>query len=113
MLPDWNLPFKVVTDACQYGIGAVLLQTDGNGTERPIAFYSKYLSETDMKWSTRDRELYAFVVALDKWKYFLLGRSFLWQSDHEPLANPEPEPSDRVSRWYEKLSRYDYRFKYV
>ena len=40
-LPDFNKPFTVETDACDDGIGAVLLQN-----AQPIAFLSKALGQT-------------------------------------------------------------------
>ena len=112
MLPDWSQRFKIVTDASNYGIGAALLQMD-NGKERPIAFYSKHLTAAEMKWSTRDKEMLAFVVATQKWDYYVRGRHFIWQCDHAPLRHREDSPSDRVSRWYDKLSHFSYTFSYI
>ena len=37
-LPDFSKPFKVVCDACDFGIGAVLMQDD-----KVVAYYSKKL----------------------------------------------------------------------
>ena len=34
-------PFILRTDASGYAIGAVLIQLDSEGKERPVAFYSK------------------------------------------------------------------------
>ncbi|CAF5169347.1 unnamed protein product, partial [Rotaria magnacalcarata] len=42
-LPDDALPFKLQTDACVDGIGAVLLQVTPDG-DRPLAFMSKKLT---------------------------------------------------------------------
>ena len=37
-LPDVSQPFIVQTDASHVGIGAVLLQEDATGEQRPVAF---------------------------------------------------------------------------
>ena len=50
-LPDDTLPFKLQTDACVDGIGAVLLQITSNG-DRPLAYMSKKLTKTQMNWPT-------------------------------------------------------------
>ena len=44
--------FKVTTDACGYGIAAVLSQ-ELEGVDRPIAFISRTLNEGERKWDTR------------------------------------------------------------
>ena len=41
--PDFEKEFLLQTDASERGIGAVLSQYDDNGTEHPIAFYSRKL----------------------------------------------------------------------
>ena len=46
MAPDFSKPFKMAVDASDIGIGAVLLQEDSNGLERPICYYSKKLNKT-------------------------------------------------------------------
>lgn len=42
--PDFGRPFALAVDACDVGVGAVLLQADGNGVEKPVAYYSKKLN---------------------------------------------------------------------
>jgi hypothetical protein len=46
---DRDLPIKIYTDASLEGIGAVLKQTQDNGNERPVAYFSKKLNEAQKK----------------------------------------------------------------
>lgn len=80
VLPNFEKPFEVETDASMVGIGAVLLQ-DG----RPVEFFSEKLSDTRQRWSTYEQELYAIVQALKHWEYYLLPKEFVLHSDHHSL----------------------------
>jgi hypothetical protein len=69
-LPDFAQPFIVETDACDTGVGAVLLQKD-----RPIAFLSKALSLQHQQLSIYEKEFLALIMAVDKWRqYFTTSR---------------------------------------
>ncbi|KAI9195228.1 hypothetical protein LWI28_012950 [Acer negundo] len=59
VLLDFTKPFIVETDACNVGIGVVLMQ---NG--RPLAFISKALPPRKLGLSTYEKELLAIVYAM-------------------------------------------------
>ena len=56
-------------DASPIGLGAVLLQLE-NKNEKPVAFASKKLSSTEKNYSQTDREAFALVFGVTKFKYF-------------------------------------------
>ena len=39
--PNFNQPFKLFVDACDIGVGGVLLQKDLKGIDHPVCYYSK------------------------------------------------------------------------
>ena len=57
--PDFSKPFEVFTDVSSMQLGAVITQDN-----RPIAFFSRKLSETQQKYSVTEIELLAIVEAL-------------------------------------------------
>ena len=57
--PDFSKPFKIYTDASTMQLGAVITQDN-----RPIAFFSRKLSETQTKYSVTEIELLAIVETL-------------------------------------------------
>ena len=110
-LPDDNLQFEVVTDACITGVGAVLLQQG-----RPIAFIGRRLLPAETRYTTTDQELLAVIFALQQWRCYLQGakHDFLLVTDHHPntyLATM-PTLSRRQARWSEKLQEYSFEWQY-
>lgn len=59
-LPDFSKPFQLQRDACDSGIGAVLLQDS-----HPIAFVSKSLGPRTRNLSTYEKEFLAILVAIE------------------------------------------------
>jgi len=60
------LLIKVYCDASQTGIGAVLLQQDKQGKERPVSFILRTLNETERRYSVIHREALALYWSVKK-----------------------------------------------
>ena len=112
---DRNLPVTVQADACLRGLGACLIQQH-KGKDQPIAFASKSLTDVETRYANIERELLAIVFACQRFSTYLLGRSFVAESDHKPLemiamknlANAPP----RLQRMLLELQRYNITIKY-
>ena len=113
--PDSNKPFIVETDASNFAVGAVLSQ-EFDGKLHPIAFLSKSLTKCQRNYQIYDKELLAIKVALEEWRHYLEGarHQFIIYTDHKNLTFPrKPEMlSQRQIRWYEFLSRFDFKLIY-
>ena len=82
---DLTLKTTLACDASPYRIGCVLSQTGSNGVERPVAFYSRSLNETEKRYSQIDREALNIIVGVKKFHYYLYGRPFIIETDHKLL----------------------------
>ncbi|KII68776.1 Retrovirus-related Pol polyprotein [Thelohanellus kitauei] len=107
------------TDASSKGIGAVLLQVESEGVERPISFASRTLSSSESNYSTIEREALAIVYGLHKFNQYLFGRKFIIRTDHKPLeqifSTKRPLSSiaiSRLQRWALLLGEHQYKVIY-
>ena len=48
-----------MTDACDRQLGAVLLQAQANGTNKPIGFFSRSFTAAEKNYDTTERECLA------------------------------------------------------
>ena len=112
---DRNLLVTVQADASLRGLGACLIQQH-KGKDQPITFASKSLTDTETRYTNIERELLAIVFACQRFSTYLLGRSFVAESDHKPLemiamknlANAPPH----LQRMLLELQKYDVTIKY-
>jgi hypothetical protein len=80
-LPRFDHPFVVETDACENGMGAMLMQQG-----KPIAYISKALGERNRHMSIFDKEFLALILAVEKWRPYLQRSPFVIKTDHKSLT---------------------------
>jgi hypothetical protein len=80
-LPDFQKQFVVETDACDLGIGAVLMQD-----QHPLAFLSKPLSSSHQQLSIYEKEFLALLMAVERWRPYLQRGEFVIKTDHHSLS---------------------------
>jgi hypothetical protein len=100
--PDFSQPFEIYTDSSSRQLGAVIVQKN-----RPIAFFSRKLTETQEKYSVTEQELLAIVECLKEFKGMLWGQRIKVYTDHKNLMRDAlGMTSDRVYRWRLLLEEY-------
>ena len=107
----------VSTDASNIGAGGTLSQANEDGSLSVIEFFSKEFSVAERKYSTTERESLAVVLALEKWRTYLLGRSFVLETDHQCLkmifsTKGMDRMSLRIARWAVRLLPYVFTIRY-
>lgn len=111
--PDFSKPFILSTDASNFALGAILSQGTVP-TDKPIAYASRTLNETETRYSTIEKELLAIVWASKYFRPYLYGRHFYIYTDHRPLVwlfNLK-DANSKLMRWKIKLEEFDYTIIY-
>ncbi|KAM3964845.1 uncharacterized protein ACR2FA_001242 [Aphomia sociella] len=111
---DPELPIYIYTDASIKGVGAVLKQEDKNGDNKPVAYFSKKLSEAQKKKKAIYLECLAIKEAVKYWQHWLMGREFVVFSDHKPLENMniKARTDEELGDLSYYLSQYNFKIKY-
>ena len=109
-----NLQVRLTTDASPVGIAAILSHVV-EGKDRPIAYASRSLTDSERNYSQLDREALAIIFGVSHFHKFLLGRHFCLVTDNEPLTrifHPKkclPQmTSARLLRYASYLSGFNY-----
>ena len=84
---DFIQPFKLHTNACGSGLGAILYQTCENGTDVVIAYASSSLTKAQSHYPTHKLEFLALKWAVvEKFHEYLYGLTFDVYTDNNPLT---------------------------
>lgn len=111
--PDFSKQFLLFTDACNYGIGAILSQIQ-DGNEVVIAYASRQLRKPELNYATVEKEALAVIFAIKSFRHYLLDEPFLVISDHSPLQwlQNQKDNNGRLGRWAIQLASTNYRIQY-
>ena len=108
--PDFDKPFKLAIDASDVGVGAVLLQEDSSGVDRPVSYFSRKLNKHQKVYSTIEKETLALVLAVQHFDVYLAScpNDVLVYTDHNPLVFLEKfkVKSQKLFRWSLLLQPY-------
>lgn len=107
--PRMDKPFKLQVDASHVGAGAVLLQTDAAGIDRPVCYFSKKFNKHQLNYSVVEKETLALVWALSHFHVYVgSGLPIEVFTDHNPLTflNSLKCPNQRLIRWSLALQSY-------
>ena len=107
--PHPDFPCILDTDASDVAVGAVLSQVVGD-VEKPIAFFSRVLNNTQRNYCPTRRELLAVIVSLQHFRHYLLGAQVILRTDHHSLKwlRTFKRPEGILARWIETLAEFNF-----
>ena len=112
---DYGKPFKLHTDASGLGLGAILYQTQEDGTERVIAYVSRTLSKSERNYPAYKLEFLALKWSVcDRFHEYLYGGNFEVLTDNNPLTYILTTAKLDVTgqRWVANLANYNFSIRY-
>ena len=97
-------------DASGEAIGVVLSQYD-----RPVAYFNEKLNDTRRNYSSYEKEFYAIVQALKKWRHYLMSREFVLYSENHALRYivQQPKLKHKHVKWVEYLQSFKFVLKHI
>jgi ribonuclease HI len=109
-LPNFEKTFQVRIDASRAAIGAILSQHN-----RPVAYFSDKMNETKRKYSTNDKDFYAIIQALKKWRHYLVPQEFVLYSDNQDLQfiTRQEKLNKRHAKWVEFMQNCNFVIKHI
>ena len=81
---DWSKSLEIMCDASDYAIGAFLGQRIDN-KQHVIYYFTRTLNDTQMNYTTTEKEFLTVVFVLEKFCPYLLGSKTTIFTDHSAL----------------------------
>ncbi len=108
----------VSADASSFGLGAVLIQKQPDGSLRPVAYISRSMSPTEQRYAQIEKEALAITWACERFYDYLIGADFHVETDHKPLVlllstKLLDELPLRVQRFRMRLMRFTFTISYT
>nr|GEU51161.1 DNA-directed DNA polymerase [Tanacetum cinerariifolium] len=113
VVPDWNLPFKLMCDASDFAIGAVLGQCKMKHFQ-PIHYASKTMTEVQIDYTTTEKEILSVVYAFEKFRLYLFLSKSIVYTDHSALKYllSKQDAKPRLLRLVLLLQEFDITIHY-
>jgi hypothetical protein len=110
VFPYFSKTFQVRCDTIGFSIGTVLSQEN-----RLVVYFSEKLNETKIKYSTYDKEFYAVIQALKKWRHYLVPKEVVLYSDNHSLkfVTRQEKLNQKHAKWVEYMQNFTFVIKHI
>ena len=105
-------PITLHTDASDYGVGGYFFQTV-DGIDQPVAFVSKSLNKSQLRWSVIQIEAYGIFYSCMYLQSLLRDRLLTIRTDHRNLSFITEASNPMIVRWYMALSEFSFTLEFI
>ena len=109
---DDTAPIMLHTDASDYGGGGYLFQTV-DGRDQPVAFVSRFLNKSQLRWSVIQKEASGIFFSCMYLQSLLRDRSFTISTDHRNLLFITEASNPMIVRWYMALFEFSFSLEFI
>ena len=94
-------------------LSVVLLQKNKDGLEQPIAFFSKTLRDSELKYNTLEKQAYSLVKALKFYIIYVLHSKVIAYVPNVAIKDvlTQPDSEGKGGKWNAKIMEYDVDIK--
>ena len=115
--PDYSLEWVIRCDASSLAVAAILYQVyvdaDGNNIPQLIHCASHKLSGPATRWHIFKQEAYALYFGISHFEFYLRGKPFLMETDHQNLLWMEASSEPIIVRWRVYIQGYIATLKHL
>ena len=111
--PNYAKEFRFFSFASEETIDGVLLQRNDEKQEQPIAFMSKSLQNSELKYSTMEKQAYALVKSLKHFRVYIWYSRIIGCVPHSAVKDilAQQDCLGPRGRWVSKIQEYDLEIK--
>ena len=109
--PAADLPYVLQTDTSDVGMSAVLYQPGPDGERRVVSYASAKFNDVHTRYELYEKECFAIVWAIRRYKAYLEGQLFTLRTDVKALAwlDKLKEEKSKLSQWALLLQELRFR----
>ena len=78
-----------------------------------MAFVSKSLSVTQLRWTVIQKEAFAIFYCIAFLESLLRDREFIIRTDHRNLLFIHQNSNPMITRWFMAISQYSYKIEFI
>ena len=107
--PDYSKDFQIFSFASKDTIVEVLLQKNKEGQEQPIAFMSRSLQNSELKYTTIEKQAYALVKSLKPFRTYIGYSKVVGYVPHSTVKDilSQQDCLGIREKWVSNIQEYD------
>ena len=111
--PDYSKEFQIFSFVSEDTIAGVLIQKNKEGQEQPIAFMSKALQHSKLKYTTMEKHAYSLVKSLKLFRTYVGYSKIIGYVPHTTIKDimSQQDCLGIRGKWVSNIQEYDLEIK--